>query len=177
MMKSFKLHIVHPVIENSSLPPLLGLKSLTAKRALLDMHSRLLIFPGQGGVEVKCSPGTQLFQLEMSQSGHLLLPIRRLPPRARSEPSRSTMPGPRLEFPMKIRRIRSHVTRSSCWSSQRCHYTNAEAFPDSMREQTIMTGRRERTPPRGHRAEDVRCSRQPIRKFFTNVSSSSPKNV
>ena len=25
-----------------------------------------------------------------------------------------------------------------------------------MMEQTIMTGRRERTPPRGHRAEDVR---------------------
>ena len=56
-----------PVIENSNLPPLLGLKSLTAKRALLDMHSRLLIFPGQGGVEVKCSPGTQLFQLDLSQ--------------------------------------------------------------------------------------------------------------
>ena len=27
-----------------------------------------------------------------------------------------------------------------------------------MREQTIMTGRRERTPPRGHRAEDVRVT-------------------
>ena len=31
-----------PVIENSNLPPLLGLKSLTAKRALLDMHSRFV---------------------------------------------------------------------------------------------------------------------------------------
>ena len=141
-----------PVIENSNLPPLLGLKSLTSKRALLDMHSRLLIFPGQGGVEVKCSPGTQLFQLEMSQSGHLLLPIRRLPPRARSEPSRSTMPGPRLDFPMKIRRIRS-------MSPDRLHRdatTPSPNIPDSMMEQTIMTGRRERTPPRGHRAEDVR---------------------
>ena len=144
-----------PVIENSSLPPLLGLKSLTAKRALLDMHSRLLIFPGQGGVEVKCSPGTQLFQLEMSQSGHLLLPIRRLPPRARSEPSRSTMPGPRLDFPMKIRRIRS-MSPDRRVGVHRDATTPTPSIPDSMREQTIMTGRRERTPPRGHRAEDVR---------------------
>ena len=144
-----------PVIENSSLPPLLGLKSLTAKRALLDMHSRLLIFPGQGGVEVKCSPGTQLFQLEMSQSGHLLLPIRRLPPRARSEPSRSTMPGPRLDFPMKIRRIRS-MSPDRRVGVHRDATTPTPSIPDSMREQTIMAGRRERTPPRGHRAEDVR---------------------
>ena len=132
------------VIENSNLPPLLGLKSLTAKRALLDMHSRLLIFPGQGGVEVKCSPGTQLFQLEMSQSGHLLLPIRRLPPRARSEPSRSTMPGPRLDFPMNIRRIRS-LTPDGRVGMHRDATTPTPNIPDSMREQTIMTGRRERS--------------------------------
>ena len=108
-----------PVIENSNLPPLLGLKSLTSKRALLDMHSRLLIFPGQGGVEVKCSPGTQLFQLEMSQSGHLLLPIRRLPPRARSEPSRS-------RFSNEDSSHSKHVTRSSCWNAQRCHNSITE---------------------------------------------------
>ena len=47
-----------PVIDNSNLPPLLGLKSLTDKRAVLDMHSRVLIFPGQGGIEIRCSPGS-----------------------------------------------------------------------------------------------------------------------
>ena len=139
-----------PVIENSNLPPLLGLKSLTSRRALLDMHSRLLIFPGQGGVEVKCSPGTQLFQLEMSQSGHLLLPIRRLPPRARSEPSRS-----RFSNQKKIRRIRS-MSPDRRVGTHRDATTPSPNIPDSMMAQKIMTGRRERTPPRGHRADDVR---------------------
>ena len=117
------------------------------------MHSRLLIFPGQRGVEVKCSPGTQLFQLEMSQSGHLLLPIRRLPPRTGSVPSRTTTPGPRLDFPMNIRRCRS-LSPDRRVGSHRDATLPSPNVPDSM--VTIMTGRRERTPPRGHRASDVR---------------------
>ena len=156
-----------PVIDNSNLPPLLGLKSLTDKRAVLDMHSRVLIFPGQGGIEIRCSPGSQLFQLEKSQSGHLLLPIRRLPPRARSEPRKSPVLGdPRLDFPMKVRTCRSlsPVRRAG----QRDAMEPSPSVPDSNVHQTIRTGRRERTPSRGHRASDVR---------FEDMSESSPLPV
>lgn len=182
-----------PVIDNSNLPPLLGLKSLVAKRALLDMRSRLLIFPGQGGVEVKCSPGTQLFQLEMSQSGHLLLPIRRLPPRTRSAPGRSLFGDPRLDFPMKVRKCRSlspdrrarvhgdaetspesAPSRSSDARVRRPRdaTTPSPLVPDSLRTQTIMTGRRERTPPRGHRAEDVQLVEHLSESSYSPVRSS-----
>ena len=65
-----------PVIPNSQLPMLLGLKSLRAKRAILDTHGRLLILPGEGGVEFRVSPGTLVLQLEDSESGHLILPMR-----------------------------------------------------------------------------------------------------
>ena len=72
----WKCSYTAPVIAGSNLPLLLGLKSLMAKRALLDTHGRLLIIPGPGGVEIKCSPGTVALQLEMSESGHLILPLR-----------------------------------------------------------------------------------------------------
>ena len=40
-----------PVIPNSELPPLLGLKSLQSKRAVLDTYGKLLILPGPGGLK------------------------------------------------------------------------------------------------------------------------------
>ena len=65
-----------PVIPNSHLPMLLGLKSLRSKRAIIDTYGKLLILPGEGGVEFKVSPGTLVLQLEDSESGHLILPMR-----------------------------------------------------------------------------------------------------
>ena len=73
----WKCSYTAPVIAGSSLPLLLGLKSLMAKKALLDTHGKLLIIPGPGGVEIRCSPGTVALQLENGvDSGHLILPVR-----------------------------------------------------------------------------------------------------
>jgi hypothetical protein len=47
-----------------------------AKKAILDTHGKLLIIPGPGGVEIRCSPGTVALQLGMSESGHLIMPLR-----------------------------------------------------------------------------------------------------
>jgi hypothetical protein len=48
-----------PVIPNTSLLPLLGLETLSQLGATLDCGNRRLIIPGQGGIEIKASPGTR----------------------------------------------------------------------------------------------------------------------
>jgi hypothetical protein len=95
-----------PIIPGSHLPPLLGLKSLSAKRALIDTSGRLLVLPGSGGVELKCSPGTQVHQLELSESGHLILPLLQPPQHERSTTS-AVNENQRLDFNVHVRETRS----------------------------------------------------------------------
>ena len=66
---------ISPIVQNSELPPLLGLKSLRKCQAILDTAQQKLILPGPGGVQMKYSPGTLVLPLEMSESGHLILPL------------------------------------------------------------------------------------------------------
>ena len=60
----------------SDLPALLGLRSMRDKRAVLEMTpgKECLSFPGEGGYEIKWSPGTMHCKLEQAPSGHLILP-------------------------------------------------------------------------------------------------------
>ena len=74
-----------PVVPDSDLPPLLGLKSLRSCNAVLDMHHQKLYVPGPGGLEIVQSPGTLVLDLELSPSGHLILPVH---PRAKASGSR-----------------------------------------------------------------------------------------
>ena len=65
-----------PEIESDRVPALLGLKSLSKMRAIMDMdpaHPRLIV-PGPGGVQMQMAPGTVVYPLEPTHSGHLLLP-------------------------------------------------------------------------------------------------------
>jgi hypothetical protein len=62
------------VVEESDLPALLGLTSIEANRGVIDTHTRRLIYPGEGGIQYTLSPGSRVFKLEKSISGHLLLP-------------------------------------------------------------------------------------------------------
>ena len=64
-----------PVIENSDLPPLLGLKSLRRMNAVVDCGQQLLVLPGPGSLKHEYPPGTVALKLEMSPSGHLILPV------------------------------------------------------------------------------------------------------
>ena len=63
-----------PVIQNSSLPALLGLKTLSKERALIDCFNNQIVFIGPGGYRLQASPGSRTYQLKTAKSGHLLLP-------------------------------------------------------------------------------------------------------
>ena len=65
-----------PTVRKSALPGLLGLISLTNRRAILDMNTKQLHFVGPGDYDLTAllPPGTESFQLRAAPSGHLLLP-------------------------------------------------------------------------------------------------------
>ena len=99
-----------PILPGSDLPLLLGLKSLQSKRAILDTHGRLLILPGAGGIEFRVSPGSMVLQLEQSNSGHLILPMR--PPSNPIDPrtvrgDRERLNERRLNFNVQCRETRT----------------------------------------------------------------------
>ena len=64
-----------PMVPNSSLPALLGNKSLMRNRALFDIRSGRLWFCGPGDVVIRVPPGTAGFQCKLAKSGHWMLPI------------------------------------------------------------------------------------------------------
>ena len=71
-----ELHeITSPIVEGSgaNLPGLLGLDSLKRNRALLDMDSNKLIFPGPGEITYELPPGSKVIPLVTAPSGHLVL--------------------------------------------------------------------------------------------------------
>jgi hypothetical protein len=64
-----------PVVQNSGIPPLWGLRSLREQRAVVDCHGLKLHLLGQGDLRLNLPPGSRTFQLELSEGGHLILPI------------------------------------------------------------------------------------------------------
>lgn len=64
-----------PVLPDSEVPALLGLRSLQARRAILDMINGRLYLCGPGRLQLTPPPGTIVLPLESSRSGHLLLPF------------------------------------------------------------------------------------------------------
>ena len=66
-----------PVVNDSPLPGLLGLQALRDRHAILDTHTLRLYFCGPGEHDYLLSalpPGTESFQCELTQSGHIVLP-------------------------------------------------------------------------------------------------------
>ena len=64
-----------PVVEASPIPALLGNRSLHNLRAILDMVNDRLYLCGDGDVQFTPPPGSHVFKLRPSRSGHLLLPF------------------------------------------------------------------------------------------------------
>ena len=62
-----------PMLEDSELPALLGLKSLAEKRCIIDTFNRRLIFVGEGGYKLQLSPGSKTYPLHSAATGHLML--------------------------------------------------------------------------------------------------------
>ena len=62
------------LIDESDVPALLGLNSLTEKSALVDTMHDQVILVGKGGFELRLSPGSTVLQCQRSPTGHLMLP-------------------------------------------------------------------------------------------------------
>ena len=60
-----------PMLADSELPALLGLKSLSGKRAIVDTFNQRLILVGSGGYRLQLSPGSKSFPLHSAATGHL----------------------------------------------------------------------------------------------------------
>eukprot|EP00971_Amphidinium_carterae_P009267 182995-Amphidinium_carterae.1 len=81
-----------PVIPGSGVPGLLGLKALMCNRAVIDCVNLQLYFLGPGDVRMGIPPGSKQYELVLSESGHLLLPIAAstaVPANAKLDPSLS----------------------------------------------------------------------------------------
>jgi hypothetical protein len=64
-----------PVIANSQIPALWGLKSMKDKRIIIDTYNERMYMIGHGGYTLQLSPGSKTHQLQQAQSGHLMLPV------------------------------------------------------------------------------------------------------
>ena len=64
-----------PVVAHSSIPALLGRRSLARNRAVLDMINNKLYLCGPGRIHFIPPPGTIEVDLTLSDSGHLMMPI------------------------------------------------------------------------------------------------------
>jgi hypothetical protein len=63
-----------PLLDDSHVPSLLGLKSMTAHRVLLDLVNDQYIMTGPGGFQLKLSPGSHVIAMKRAPTGHLMLP-------------------------------------------------------------------------------------------------------
>ena len=80
-----------PIIDESKLPALLGLKSMIDGRCILDFRdpdNLTLTFCGPGKTTIEYAPGSDTFALEQAPTGHLMLPCTR----HASRPSKSADP-------------------------------------------------------------------------------------
>eukprot|EP00971_Amphidinium_carterae_P292035 5797397-Amphidinium_carterae.1 len=64
-----------PVIADSGVPGLLGLKALVRNKAVIDCANMKLYFIGPGDAKIVLPPGSKEYDLEQAESGHMLLPI------------------------------------------------------------------------------------------------------
>ena len=64
-----------PMIPNSEVPALWGHKSLAQHRTVLDMVNRKLYMCGPGEIKFVPPPGTAIIKLELTTSGHLIMPF------------------------------------------------------------------------------------------------------
>ena len=63
-----------PELPESKTPALLGRIAMRAKRVLLDTFTGKFFMVGPGGYELKLSPGSEVYDTEDNQAGHVMLP-------------------------------------------------------------------------------------------------------
>ena len=63
-----------PVLQDSDVPALLGVRSLKQRRCVMDCFTGRLYTMGAGGYKMALSPGSQMVKLHAAHSGHWILP-------------------------------------------------------------------------------------------------------
>jgi hypothetical protein len=61
------------IVDDSSIPALLGLEAIESNRMLIDAPNKKLYLLGAGGYSIQLSPGSTVLPLFKSESGHLML--------------------------------------------------------------------------------------------------------
>ena len=69
-----------PMLRDSEVPALLGIRSLKRQRALMDCFTGKLYLVGSGGYRLQLSPGSRTRSLHESHSGHWIMPCTDWPP-------------------------------------------------------------------------------------------------
>ena len=78
-----------PVVAESEFPGLLGFKTMRNNRAVLDMVNLQLHVCGPADINLTLPLGTKSLQLEISPSGHLVLPCTKFENIYAAQPSKS----------------------------------------------------------------------------------------
>jgi hypothetical protein len=63
------------IVPDSDLPGLLGNQTQRAQRVILDVGNGKYLIPGPGSVHIQLPKGSKVLNLELSRSGHWMLPI------------------------------------------------------------------------------------------------------
>ena len=63
-----------PDLQGTSLPGIIGQRTLKENRCLIDCFNLELYIIGPGGFRIELSPGSDKFKLEESEDGHPILP-------------------------------------------------------------------------------------------------------
>ena len=74
-----------PVLPESEVPALLGVRTLKKRRAVMDCFTGRLYVVGAGGYKMMLSPGSHEYKLHESHSGHWILPCTDWPGSARRQ--------------------------------------------------------------------------------------------
>ena len=89
-----------PVLTESDVPALLGIRTLKTRRAVIDCFTGRMYLIGAGGYKLKLSPGSRELNLEASHSGHWLLPCTDWPKTRQQYATESNVAASPAELPL-----------------------------------------------------------------------------
>jgi hypothetical protein len=87
-----------PMITDSSIPALLGTRSMTEHRVLVDLVHDQMIMLGAGGMQLTLSPGSRVLPLQRTPTGHLIIEASAWP--NKDNPQSQASAGPALALPV-----------------------------------------------------------------------------
>ena len=113
---AFSLNEYHaPVIPNSPVPGLLGLRSMKSRRTIIDTINNKTYMCGPGEVQIIVPPGTEIYDCVSAPSGHMLLPVSDYDSLRRYEEKRDRLEAP--PEPVVLPVINEHPQASTSSSS------------------------------------------------------------